>query len=167
MYSASPRTSFSWTPFRITLCGSDRFLQTLLRVSITVLRTRISFTDFYRNSLRAWNTVFSFMCFEQCSPNTIRIVFGGSPIKVVRLIGDFGHYSNNHVPSILYTKSNAIPNYQLYLRLSGHYYYLPPPPLLTHPSPVNIIASWYCLRLVCSFFRDNITTYTKNRFRCS
>jgi len=30
----------------------------------------------------------------QCSPNTIRIVFGGSPIKVVGLIGDFGHYSN-------------------------------------------------------------------------
>jgi hypothetical protein len=25
------------------------------------------FTDFYRNSLRAWNTVFSFMCFEHCA----------------------------------------------------------------------------------------------------
>src|SRR5271163_2541418 len=93
----------------------------------------------------------------QYSPNTIRIVFGGSPIKVVRLIGDFGHYSNtireyysnNHVPSILYTKSDAIPNYWLYLRLPGHYYYLLPLPLLTHPSPVNTVAFWYCLRLVC------------------
>jgi hypothetical protein len=55
------------------------------------------------------------------------------------------------VPSILYTKSDPIPNYQLYLCLPCHYYHLPPP-LLTHPSPANIVASWYCLRLVCFFF---------------
>jgi hypothetical protein len=34
------------TPW-IILYLSDRFLRTLLRVSITVLRTRISFTGFY------------------------------------------------------------------------------------------------------------------------
>src|SRR4030081_2962443 len=95
-------------------------------------------------------------CVEHCSPNTIRIVFGGSPNKVVRLFGDFGHYSNtireyysnNHVLSILYTKSDAIPNYQLHLRQFHGYYHLPLLP--TYPSPVNIVASLYCLHLVYS-----------------
>ncbi len=52
--------------------------------------------------------------FAKYYSNSIR----GPPNKVVRLFGDFGHYSNtireyysnNRVLSILYTKSNVIPN---------------------------------------------------------
>jgi hypothetical protein len=64
------------------LYGSDRFLRMLLQVSF------ISFTDraiVYGFSLRTWNTVYSFVCFDHCAERCLcpyhRLFSGFEPAR--------------------------------------------------------------------------------------
>ena len=63
-------------------------------VSIVVERALSTQLIIFYFIVTDYNTLIRVTRLQQCSPNTIRIVFGGSPIKVVRLIGDFSYYSN-------------------------------------------------------------------------
>jgi hypothetical protein len=84
MYLASPRTSFSWTPFRNPLRVGYVLTDAFTGFFCSFTDRAVVYGPLYGFSIRIWNTVYSFVWFDHCAERCLcpyrRLFSGFEPV---------------------------------------------------------------------------------------
>jgi hypothetical protein len=83
MYLASPRTSSSWGPRKESFTGRIGFYGCFTGFFYSFTDGAIVYGLLYESSLRTWNTVYSFVCFDHCAEHCLyhRLFSGFEPAR--------------------------------------------------------------------------------------